>query len=866
MLDRDSQIESAAAPYISLVVAARNDDHGGNLLGRMQIFVNGWLEQARRYRIPSELIIVEWNPPADRPPLAEALSWPADHGFCEVRIIEVSRETHANYKHGKNLALYQMIAKNVGIRRARGRFILATNLDILFSDELAAFIGRQELRADRMYRIDRHDVMSDVPPDARIGEQLAYCRNHLIRVNRRDGTFEVTPDGSPVLSVSDIASPESGILPGAGWFSPEQFGPLGCFRWAQEKVEILLKPGARGQLLTVDIEPGPATGGLPLNLSVLDDAGHSLAKVAVESRTRLRLSLPSPLPERVWLQASGTFSQFGSNPRTLCFRVFGLRWESGSEDAPASVSASRVRTGGIGAAWRSLQYLLAKLAHGGPLVPVTIPVSPRMQRYLKTYVGRGGLTGMILGRKQAAPVPEASVSMETVKTFLCPEFLHTNGCGDFTLIARERWADLRAYPEMDVFSMNIDSVFCLAAHYGGAREEVLADPMRIYHIEHGTGSGWTPEGQKKLFDRIGALGIPILDNEEVLQWGAQMRRLDAPLIFNHDDWGLAAAALREMVPVRVVSEIPSERMPLDERELRVKPTHHAAFERVSAYTGPAEAGFQTDFLGIRTRCEFLSGAATTAVPVHTAGPHEDYLEWIDLLESILSAKDKFTMMELGAGYGRWSVRAAAVLRQLRDLPFHLVAVEAEPKHYRWLQQHFSDNHIDAGSSTLLRGVVAAQRGAALFYVGSPAGEANEAASWYGQAIAGSWETVDDSHTDLYEDEKVFQLRSGWKSIRVPSFTLEEILPDAGRIDLIDLDVQGEELNVIAASIEALDRRAARLHIGTHSTDIEKGLKELLGAHGWSCIADYAGGQINATPWGAIDFVDGVQTWVNPRLL
>jgi FkbM family methyltransferase len=212
------------------------------------------------------------------------------------------------------------------------------------------------------------------------------------------------------------------------------------------------------------------------------------------------------------------------------------------------------------------------------------------------------------------------------------------------------------------------------------------------------------------------------------------------------------------------------------------------------------------------------------------------------------------------------VRAAAVLRQLRNLPFHLLAVEAEPKHYRWLQQHFSDNHIDAGCSTLLRGVVAAQRGAALFYVGSPAGEANEAASWYGQAIAGSWETVDDSHTDLYEDEKVFQLRSGWKSIRVPSFTLEEILPDAGRIDLIDLDVQGEELNVIAASIEALDRRAARLHIGTHSTDIEKGLKELLGAHGWSCIADYAGGQINATPWGAIDFVDGVQTWVNPRLL
>ena len=59
---------------------------------------------------------------------------------------------------------------------------------------------------------------------------------------------------------------------------------------------------------------------------------------------------------------------------------------------------------------------------------------------------------------------------------------------------------------MDLFSMNLDSLFCFAAHYGGAREQVLSDPMRIYHIEHGSGSGWTPEGQAKLFERIAAKG------------------------------------------------------------------------------------------------------------------------------------------------------------------------------------------------------------------------------------------------------------------------------------------------------------------------------------------------------------------------
>jgi hypothetical protein len=128
-----------------------------------------------------------------------------------------------------------------------------------------------------------------------------------------------------------------------------------------------------------------------------------------------------------------------------------------------------------------------------------------------------------------------------------PDFLHTNACGDFTLIAREHWFDLRGYPEMDLYSMNLDSLFCFAAHYGGAREEMLPDPMRIYHIEHGSGSGWTPEGQTKLFERIAAKGLSFIANEEVLAMAAQMRRWGVPMIFNREDWGLAAFRLKETV-------------------------------------------------------------------------------------------------------------------------------------------------------------------------------------------------------------------------------------------------------------------------------------------------------------------------------
>ena len=229
---------SPAEPYLSVVVTARNDDHGGDFLRRMQVFVTGWIAQARRHRIPSELIIVEWNPPPDRPRLNDVLQWPPDFGPCEVRFIEVPPELHARYPHAGALPLYQMIGKNVGIRRARGQFVLATNIDILFSDELAEYLAARRLEPGRMYRMDRHDAMSDVPVHAPVEEQLTWCGTHLIRVNRREGSFNVKPDGSPALDARDVAPLHSGIVFGCGWFALEADSSSEVFRWAGESAEL----------------------------------------------------------------------------------------------------------------------------------------------------------------------------------------------------------------------------------------------------------------------------------------------------------------------------------------------------------------------------------------------------------------------------------------------------------------------------------------------------------------------------------------------------------------------------------------------------------------------------------------------------
>jgi len=278
-------MDGVGEPYLSVVVTARNDDHGGNLLDRMQVFVAGWIEQARRFHIPSELIIVEWNPPPDRPRLIDALRWPVDLGCCEVRFIEVPPELHARYPHGGVLPLYQMAAKNAGIRRARGQFVLATNIDILFSDELAEYLAARRLERGRMYRIDRHDAMSDVPPDAPVEEQLAYCATHLLRVNRREGSFNVSSEGHPALSANDVAPDGSGISFGRGWYPPECHVPPDFFRWAGDVAEIHLEaPSEPGLALVLDIEPGPSTGGLPLQLEIeVDGEGR------VRAGWRLRL-------------------------------------------------------------------------------------------------------------------------------------------------------------------------------------------------------------------------------------------------------------------------------------------------------------------------------------------------------------------------------------------------------------------------------------------------------------------------------------------------------------------------------------------------------------------------------------------------
>ena len=180
-------------PYLSIVVTTRNDNHGGDLLARTQCFLNGIYHQAKKFNLALELIIVEWNPPEDKPLLKDVLSRPSGNDLVSLRYIIVPKKIHDTFRFAKQIPLYQMIAKNVGIRRAKGEFVLCTNIDLLFSDDCFQLLAEKKLEHNAFYRANRCDIPKDVLDIKSIEEQLEYAEKNITkRLGRADAYKHVS--------------------------------------------------------------------------------------------------------------------------------------------------------------------------------------------------------------------------------------------------------------------------------------------------------------------------------------------------------------------------------------------------------------------------------------------------------------------------------------------------------------------------------------------------------------------------------------------------------------------------------------------------------------------------------------------------
>ncbi len=170
-------------PYLSIVIATRNDEHGGNTLQRTQTSLDNMLDQLESRRIETELVLIEWNPPNDKPLLRDAVKWPSKLDYCTIRVITVPSAIHLKYGYPKEHPMKIIVAYNAGFRRARGRFILQSTIDTLYSDELMDYIAFSGLKEDEIYHINRTEVNKDVVYCSAPKERLDYCKNNVIRVN-----------------------------------------------------------------------------------------------------------------------------------------------------------------------------------------------------------------------------------------------------------------------------------------------------------------------------------------------------------------------------------------------------------------------------------------------------------------------------------------------------------------------------------------------------------------------------------------------------------------------------------------------------------------------------------------------------------
>lgn len=284
--------------------------------------------------------------------------------------------------------------------------------------------------------------------------------------------------------------------------------------------------------------------------------------------------------------------------------------------------------------------------------------------------------------------------------------------------------------------------------------------------------------------------------------------------------------------------------------------HHATFDaeaiiyRHGVYTAPMP-GYATNYLGVRIDPKFLPHILTPCAgqveyPPVPANWHADMAEWAAALRAVELAQGKFTMMELGCGWGCWMNITGRAARNM-GIPFHLIGVEADEGHLQFARESMATNEFRADQFTLIRGIASAESGLALFPRQAEAGSHWGLAPIFGATVEQQQEAeATGSHEIL------------------PMIALAEAAAGHDRIDLLHIDIQGGEADLVEGCLDVLNEKFASLLIGSHSREIEGRLFDMLLRAGWALEVERPA-ILGLSPNGPQVTIDGVQFWRNPAL-
>lgn len=136
---------------ISAIICGRNDNYGGFLKERATYSINSILDQV------DEVIYVDWN--GDDKPLTDVIQI-KDRTKLKVIIVppEKCKKLMGVENYNKGQKMCEVLARNIGIRRASGDIIIDTNIDILFPKRYLIEHLISKMKENEMITLAKHDV------------------------------------------------------------------------------------------------------------------------------------------------------------------------------------------------------------------------------------------------------------------------------------------------------------------------------------------------------------------------------------------------------------------------------------------------------------------------------------------------------------------------------------------------------------------------------------------------------------------------------------------------------------------------------------------------------------------------------------
>jgi hypothetical protein len=178
----DSLAPARGGPALSMVVTGRNDGYGGDFNGRfLRTLAFNHARLAER-DVVHEIVLVEWAPPADRRRLCDVVREALPNLGSVLTTYLVDPRYHEACTLNPRLAYLEYLAKNVGIRRARGRAILATNTDI--------YLGRGVVQSMAEGIIDPRTVYRATRTDVKLGADESHVHWDLLEDARNHSTYK----------------------------------------------------------------------------------------------------------------------------------------------------------------------------------------------------------------------------------------------------------------------------------------------------------------------------------------------------------------------------------------------------------------------------------------------------------------------------------------------------------------------------------------------------------------------------------------------------------------------------------------------------------------------------------------------------